>query len=602
MNSVQPLVLVGTALICLAPLLMAAAPSPKQPTASLHALFDEEWERWMKENPTWASALGDRRYNDRWPDVSLEAIERHHQEDRRALARLKGIDRALLPERERLNYDLFQRQYEESIEEHRYRTYQMPLSMREGIQTADDLRYNLRWETQKDYQDWIARLRGLGAYVDQTIVLLEQGLAEKRTQPRIIMGRVPAQIAAQVVEDPEKSPFYLPFQTFPKDIPEERQEALRAEAKRAIAEVVVPAYRRLQTFFNERYLPGTRDSIGAWDLPDGDAYYAFRARAQTTTRLTPEEIHQIGLNEVARIRGEMDKVIKKVEFKGSFEEFLKFLRSDPRFYYKDPQDLLEGYRAICKRIDPELVRLFGRLPRAPYGVIPIPDLAAPDTTTAYYNGPAADGSRAGLYFVNLYKPETRPKYEMEVLSVHEAVPGHHLQIALAQELGDLPKFRRYGGFTAFVEGWGLYSESLGEDLGLYEDPYSKFGQLTYEMWRAVRLVVDTGMHAKKWTRQQAIDYFKANAAKSEQDIVNEIDRYIGWPGQALAYKIGELKIQELRRKAKERLGERFDLRAFHDAVLGSGAVPLDILERLVNGYVERALAAPPGGAGATAAP
>jgi uncharacterized protein (DUF885 family) len=600
MRTAKRLALAGLGtLAVLLPVLTRSAGSAQDAVTALHALFDAEWERTMRENPTWASSLGDRRYNDRWSDMSLEAIERRHKEDQAVLEKLKGIDRAALPPAEQLNYDLFRKEYEEGIEGHRFRGFLMSISMRGGVQTTDELRYDLRFETEQDYKDWIARLRGLGTLVDQNIALLDQGLAEKRTQPRIIMGRVPEQIAAQVVEAPEKSPFYIPLQSLPKDLPAETQETLRAEAKKSIAEVVVPAYGRLQKFFNERYLPGCRESVGAWDLPDGEAYYAFRARIQTTTSLTPEEIHQIGLKEVARIRAEMDKVIQKVGFKGSFEQFLQFMRTDPQFYYKDPNDLIEGYRAICKRIDPELVRLFGKLPRAPYGVIPIPDIAAPHTTTAYYNQPAADGSRAGYYFVNLYKPEVRPKYEMEVLSVHEAVPGHHLQIALAMELGELPKFRRYGGYTAFIEGWGLYSESLGEDLGLYKDPYSKFGQLTYEMWRAVRLVVDTGMHAKQWTRQQAIDYFKQNAAKTEQDIINEIDRYIGWPGQALAYKIGELKLQELRRKAKERLGERFDIKAFHDTVLGSGAVPLDILEQNVNAWVERALAAPAGAPGST---
>ena len=302
--------------------------------------------------------------------------------------------------------------------------------------------------------------------------------------------------------------------------------------------------------------------------------------------MTPDEIHELGLSEVARIRAAMLEIIDELEFDGDFADFLEFLRTDPQFYYEDPDELFEAYLATSKRIDPELVKLFGKLPRMPYGLRPIPASVAPDTTTAYYSRPAADGSRAGYYYVNLYRPEVRPKYEIEVLTVHEAMPGHHLQIALSQELEDIPEFRRYSGFTAFVEGWGLYSESLGDELGLYRDPYSRFGALTYEMWRAVRLVVDTGMHEKGWTRQQAIDFFKDNAAKTELDIVNEIDRYIGNPGQALAYKIGQLRILELRRRAEEALGERFDIRGFHDAVLGGGALPMELLERRVDQWIE----------------
>jgi uncharacterized protein (DUF885 family) len=562
-----------------------ATPSGAGPVEDLHQLFDQAWERTLREDPTFASSLGDRRYNDQWPDTSLTAIERSHADDVALLDKITHFDASALPATERVNYEIFKRQYGERVQGYTFRTFLMPVDQRGGIQTADELAESLRFATVRDYEDWNARLDKLGPYLDQTMALMRKGIAEHRVQPRIVMERVPAQIAAQIALRPEDSPFYAPFRTFPDSIPAAEQQRLTEAARTAITRSVIPAYQRFADFFNKEYLPACRQSIGAWDLPDGDAYYRYAVRKYTTLDLTPEQVHEIGLKEVERIHGEMQKIIDSVGFKGSFQEFLQFLRTDPQFYYTDSQALLERYMATAKQIDPELVKLFGHLPRTPYGVRPIPDKIAPDTTTAYYSAPAGDGSRAGYYYVNLYRPEVRPKYEIEVLTSHEAVPGHHLQLAIQQELGDLPNFRRYDGFTAFVEGWGLYSESLGGELGLYKDPYSRFGQLTYEMWRAVRLVVDTGMHAKHWTREQAIDFFKANAAKTELDIVNEIDRYIAWPGQALAYKIGELKIKELRARAEERLGERFDVRAFHDTVLGGGAVPLDVLEESVDHWI-----------------
>jgi len=404
----------------------------------------------------------------------------------------------------------------------------------------------------------------------------------------VIMERVAPQLAALTAKDVEANPFYAPFTRIPDSISAAERSRLQAEGRAAVANVVIPAYTRFEKFFRERYLPATRKTDGIWDTPQGAEFYRELAAFHTTTRLTPEEIHNIGLREVARIRAEMDRVIAQVGFKGTFAEFLEYLRTDPKFYYDSPEELFRGYAVIAKQIDPELVKLFGKLPRTPYGVRPIPMTSAPNTTTAYYQGPAPDGSRAGYYYVNLYRPEVRPKYEMEVLTLHEAVPGHHLQIALAQEQTDLPEFRRNAEATAFVEGWALYTESLGEQLGLYKDPYSRFGQLTYDMWRAVRLVVDTGIHAKHWTRQQAIDYFKANAAKTEADIINEVDRYISWPGQALAYKIGQLKILELREQARQALGSRFDIRKFHDVVLSNGAVPMDVLEQQVRNWIAQA--------------
>lgn len=588
---------------------LSAACSPKSPAKpspgglssvsssavdELHALFDAEWERNMRESPAWASRLGDRRYNDRWADLSLEAFERRRVALQSALKRLLTIDSSLLPASEQLNYVLFAQHYRREIETGRYRGFLVPLTQREGVQTLDELHERLRFETVKDFEDWLARLQSVAIYVDQTIVLMRTGMAEGRLPSRVVMERVPGQIAKQIASDPKESPFYHPFASFPSTLSESDQRRLRTAATDVIRQTVVPAYQRLQTFFNDTYLPATRETVGIWDSPDGAAYYAHLVRAYTTTEMSPADVHELGQNEVKRIRGEMAAIIEDVGFKGSFGDFLTFLRTDPRFYYTDPDSLLQAYRATAKRIDPEIVRLFGRLPRAPYGVRPIPEGIAPDTTTAYYHGPAADGSSAGTYYVNLYKPEVRPKYEIEVLTAHEAVPGHHLQIALAQELGELPMFRRHTGFTAFIEGWALYSECLGDALGLYKDPYSKFGQLTYEMWRAVRLVVDTGIHHYKWKRQQAIDFFKANAPKTEHDIVNEIDRYISWPGQAVAYKVGELRIKALRQRAQEALGERFSIRAFHDAVLSRGGVPLDLLEEQIEAYIADAEQEAPG--------
>ena len=371
----------------------------------------------------------------------------------------------------------------------------------------------------------------------------------------------------------------------PKTIESDTAQGLKNKARAVISGSLTPAYAAFKDFIEERYLPNSREQPGIGSLPGGKAIYAMLARHFTTTDLTPEQIHNIGLGEVARIRGEMQDVIDEVEFEGDLSEFNDFLRTDPQFYYETPEALLEGYQAVSKRLDPELVKLFGKLPRMPYGVRPIAPELAPDTTTAFYMRPALDGSRPGWYYVNLHRPEVRPKYEMEVLSVHESVPGHHLQIALAQEIEGLPEFRRNSSVTAFIEGWGLYSERLGYDMGLYTAPYSRYGQLIYDMWLAVRLVVDTGIHYFGWSRQEAIYYFKNNAAKTESDIINEIDRYIGWPGQALAYKIGQLKMLELRAQAETELGDRFDIRAFHDQLLGAGAIPLDALEARMNLWI-----------------
>jgi len=564
--------------------------------AQLHRLFDAEWERGLRESPENASYQGDHRYDDRWGDQSLEAIARREAADRAALEQLRRIDRAALPPAEQLNYDTFAWLQERAVQRQRFREYLQPIGHQGGVQTADGIAEVLPFASEADYRHWIARLQSLPQLVAQTEALMRAGIAAGAMPPKVLMQRVPAQIAAQVVQDPTASPFYKPFQRMPAAIPAATQEALRRQAREVIAARVVPAYRDFGRFFADDYLPRARDGIAATGLPDGRAHYDFLAAWYTTTDLDAGAIHAIGLGEVVRIRTDMEKIRAEVGFQGDLHAFFAHLRSDPKFFHDSPEALLEAYQALSKRIDPELVKVFRTIPRQPYGVRAIPDTIAPDTTTAYYQPGAVDGSRAGYYYVNLYRPEVRPTWEMLALSLHEAVPGHHFQFARGAELPDLPMFRRTAYFVAYGEGWGLYAERLGYDMGLYDDPYDRMGQLAYDMWRAVRLVVDTGMHAKGWSRQQAIDYFMDNAPKTEQDVVNEIDRYIAWPGQALAYKIGQLRISALREEAARELGPTFDLRAFHDTVLETGSVPLETLETRVRAWIasQKAAAAQPG--------
>lgn len=555
----------------------------------LHRLIAQHWDYTMREYPEFATAVGYPGQNGRWTDNSLEAIARRKRELHDPLAALHAIDRTRLSPADQLNYDLFRRNLTDAIDESRFPGELMPMTQMDGIQQNIPSTFaQMPAATLRDYEDIVSRLRAVPVLVNQTIVLMERGLAAGLTPPRITLRDVPAQALNLVVDDPLTSPMLAAFRQFAPEVPAADQERLRTAAALAYRDSVAPAFRRLHRFLTDKYVPGARTTLGMRDLPNGMAWYQVRARASTTTDLTPERIHQLGLAEVKRIRGQMDSVIAASGFRGTFAEFVQFLRTDPQFYFTNADDLLRASRDLMKRIDPELVRLFGTLPRLPYGVAPIPSYAERSQTTAYYQPGSPLAHRAGTYYVNTYNLPARPRWEMEALSVHEAVPGHHLQIALAQELAAVPEFRRFGGYTAFVEGWGLYSESLGGELGLYRDPYSKFGQLTYEMWRAVRLVIDTGIHTMGWTREQAIEYFKANAAKTEHDITVEVDRYIVWPGQALAYKIGELKIKELRAHAAATLGGRFDVRAFHDQVLGAGAVPLDVLEARIRAWVAAA--------------
>jgi uncharacterized protein (DUF885 family) len=555
-------------------------------SARLRSVFEAQWRYNMTEYPEFATYVGYGGQNGRWTDNSLEAIARRARQLQQPLRALHAIDRRRLSAREQLSYDLFERNLKEQIESHQFHDEYFAITQLDGPQQG--LAHVIAAQpatTVAHYTDIIARLNGVPAVIAQDTALLTKGLETGITPPKVVLRDVPEQARNQIVDDPIKSPLLEPFTRMPASIPSPDQARLRAEAIDAYQKKVRPAYQALVTYLTARYLPGARQSIGLSALPDGARWYAFRARLSTTTDLTPDRIHQLGLSEVRRIRGEMDSIIAKVGFKGSFADFASFLRTDSQFFYTDSASLIRAYRDIAKRIDPGLASLFGRLPRLPYGVIAVPSYAAKSQTTAYYQPGSASAGRPGYFFANTYDLKSRPKWEMEALTLHEAVPGHHLQLALSQEQEGLPEFRKYGGYTAFVEGWGLYAESLGPELGLYQDPYSKFGQLTYEIWRAIRLVVDTGLHTKGWTRQQAIDYFTANSAKAPHDIEVEVDRYIVWPGQALAYKIGELKFKELRTAAQAELGEKFDIRKFHDAVLENGGVPLDVLDRHMREWI-----------------
>ena len=567
----------------------ADAGAPVGPAAqALHDLMQTEWMREMREDPLSASADGFHEYDGLWPDVSLAAIARQHQEDIQTLKDLAAIDRSRLTGEDAISYDLFKYRYQMQVEGYGLKGYLMPMNELEGIQTLRTLTESLRFANDADYRHFVQRLQTFKPYMDETIALLKQGVTDGMTEPHVVMARVPHQIDAYVVADPAQSPLYAPFNKMPDIIPPVEQSRLRAEAKAAIAQEVTPAYRKLQQYFDNDYLPHCRSSIAAQALPNGKAYYAFQVREYTTTDLTPAQIHAMGLSKVAQIRAQMERIFEQVGFKGSYKDFVHYLRTDPRFYYEDPKQLLDAYRAAAKRVDPLLVNEFPVriLPRVPYGIRPIPASLAPDTYPAYSDPPAGDGSVAGYMSVNLYKPRSRPKYEIQVLTCHEGRPGHQLQIPIGMELRNLPDFRRFDYYSSYGEGWALYTETLCDDMGLYDDPYSRFGYLDYQMWRAVRLVVDTGMHSEGWTRAQAVRYFEDNSALAEQNIDTEVDRYIAWPGQALSYMIGELDIQRLRKKAEDTLGSRFDIKAFHAAVLEHGALPLTVLDRVIDQWIQ----------------
>jgi uncharacterized protein (DUF885 family) len=575
------IVLLGA--LALAPATVAAEESA---ASKLHALFGEAWEFGLRENPLFATWTGDARFNDRLPSLTPRDLERRKGYWRQVAERLAGIDRTALSPEDQISYDVFARDVTDARAEHAFGTHRMSLTTDSGFHIAFARLPNLApLATATDYEHYIARLKAFPTYVEQQIALMRSGIEAGFTLPQVVLDGYEVTIASHVVDDPAESVFYAPFRAYPSGVPESERARIEAAGRAAITEAVVPGYRAFLEFMTGEYMPGARQTTGASELPNGRAYYEHLVRHFTTLDVTPEEVHQIGLAEVKRIRAEMEEIVRQVGFQGTFSDFLEHLRTDPRFYAKTTDELLMRAAWIAKRMDGKLPALFKTLPRQPYGIEPVPDHLAPKYTGGRYVGAPLGGRRGGYYWVNTHALENRPLYTLEALTLHEAVPGHHLQNALSKELEGLPHFRRYGGISAYGEGWGLYSEWLGLEAGFYTDPYSNFGRLTYEMWRACRLVVDTGLHALGWTRQQTLDYLAANTALSRHEIRTETDRYISWPGQALAYKMGELKIQQLRREAEEALGPRFDVREFHDVVLGSGPVPLPVLERLVAAWI-----------------
>jgi uncharacterized protein (DUF885 family) len=569
-------------------LLALLTPAFAQDAATrLHQLFDDDQAWLLKTSPESATSLGYPGENDRWSDFSPAAIERSRQHAADNLKVLYAIERAQLNADDQLNYDLFLWRTKTDVDGNRFPGEYLAVDpLGGGVHSwVPQILQQAPTKNLKDYEDALARLNKVPELVDQNIALLREGIKRGITQPKVVMRDVPAQVDQILKDAPADSVMLKAFRNFPATISPADQDRLRRAANAAVDGVVYPAFRKWRDFLAKEYLPNCRETIGISAMPNGLEWYQSAIRTRTTTNLTPEQIHEIGLGEVKRIRAAMDTTIAQTGFKGSFDEFVAMLRTDPKFYFTNEQDLVTGYRDICKRVDEQLPKLFGKLPREPYGVEPMDAYYAPSQTSAFYEAGSVDGTRPGIYRVNTYKLDSRPKFEMEVLSMHESVPGHHLQIALQQEMPNVPEFRKRLETTAFVEGWGLYSESLGYEMGFYKDPYSRFGQLSFDMWRACRLVVDTGMHAMGWTRQQAIDYMKANTALSEQNITAEVDRYISWPGQALAYKIGQLKIRELRTTAEKRLGPAFDERAFHDVVLSAGPLPLEILQARVENWI-----------------
>lgn len=552
---------------------------------ALNDLISEQWEYTLRTSPEYASILGDKRYNDQSSDSSAAAVRRDNEENKKFLRRFEAIDTRGFSEQEQLNKQLMVKNLRDSIEGYEWKNWEMPVNQMGGIHLfAPQFPSYLTFKTTKDYDDYLARMHNFPKQMDDTIAIMRMGMHDKLTPPKFLLEKVAAQ-ASSIADTPvDQSTFATPLKNFPASVSEADRARIKTAYTDAIQNGIYPAYRKFAKFVKDEYAPAGRTDVGMWSLPNGLARYAWRARQSTTTKLTPEEIHQIGLHEVARIEGEMLTIAKSQGF-NDLKSFNASIEKNPGLRAKSREQIIEIYKHYEDQMYAKLPQLFGRLPKAKLEVVPIGEYREKAAAGADYDAGAADGSRPGRINVNTYDATNRKTITMESTAYHEGVPGHHMQISIAQELTDLPQFRRQGGYTAYVEGWALYSEKLGKEVGFYQNPYNDYGRLQDEMLRAIRLVVDTGLHAKKWTRQQVVDYFHEHSAQDEVEVQNETDRYIVWPGQALGYKIGALKIAELRERARKALGDRFDIRAFHDEVLGAGALPLDVLEQRIDRWI-----------------
>lgn len=573
-------------LLWLAPAALAATA-----TEQLQKVIDDHWQFSLQEDPISAGRMGLAGYNNRLPGVTAKDRARRLKAEQALLQRLQAIEPQQLTDSERINHQLLGWVLRNSIQSNQLFLDRIPANTFYSFwSSALDASNGLSMPKVADYQDYIARINDFGRYFDENMANMRTGIKDGFVLPKIVVQGIAPTVRAQVYKDPTQSSLYEAFKTLPASFSPAEQQQLQQAAKQAIQQTALPAFARLADFLEGDYMQAATESLAAEQLPEGKAYYRHTINTYVTQDMNPAEIHKTGLAEVKRIRSEMDALIKETGFKGSFTDFTTFLRTDPQFYAKTPLELLKEASYIAKRIDYRLPEFFGKLPRLPYGVVPVPAEIAPNYTTASYNPAAIGGIRGGAYWLNTDSLDQRPLYELVALTLHESVPGHHLQNALSQELENVPQFRRNLYLSAYGEGWGLYAERLGVEMGVYDNAYQQFGRLSYEMWRACRLVIDTGIHSQGWSRQQALDFLSSNTSLSQANVRAEVDRYISWPGQALSYKMGEIKIRQLRAKAEQKLGKQFDLRAFHDALLANGALPLEILEAEMDRFIATAAA------------